>query len=74
MSEKKNNDYEKPESKGVGGEELEDVSGGARSTSNDCMAGNSAGEWCATGPSAHDRCRSGSHPATSWCEDGSDGW
>jgi hypothetical protein len=61
MSEKKNNDYEKPESKGMG-DELEDVSGGAGATSSpwDCTDGSRPEGPCQTGPAAHG-CGIGSH-------------
>ncbi len=56
MSEKKNNDYEKPESKGVGGDDLEDVSGGAPSI---CQDGGDANVQCISGPSPTGRCGTG---------------
>ncbi len=50
MSEKKNNKYEKPESKGMG-DELEDVSGGAGATDSSCREG-SGNAACRSGDGA----------------------
>jgi len=69
---KKNGEYEKPESKGMGGEELEDVSGGSgdegectngQSTANNCWAGRVARPgYCGGGSSASGGCAQGESP------------
>jgi hypothetical protein len=50
MADKKNGDYEKPESKGVG-EDLDDVSGGAggKWQPGNCASGDAAQGYCGTG-------------------------
>jgi len=47
--EEKGGKYEKPESKGMGGEELEDVSGGVGTQPGNCYTGESAQGYCGTG-------------------------
>jgi hypothetical protein len=59
MADKKNGDYEKPESKGMG-DELDDVSGGA-GTGGPCTSGYSAqGQACGEG-SQPTACEHGSY-------------
>jgi hypothetical protein len=55
--EKKGGKYEEPESKEVGGDDLEDVSGGAPSI---CQDGGDANVQCVSGPSPTGRCSTGS--------------
>ncbi len=62
--EKKNGDYEKPESHRMEGDELEDVSGGG-SGGDGCRAGPSPGSWgpCVSGGSTgQGDCSTGSQP------------
>jgi len=75
---KKNGEYEKPESKGMGGEELEDVSGGAGDEPvQSCFDGSTA-KWMACGLGGQPEqslfsCKSGAHPGNpSICRDGGD--
>jgi len=51
MAEKKGGEYDKPESKEMGGEELEDVSGGAGASwqPGNCASGETAQGYCGTG-------------------------
>jgi hypothetical protein len=63
MSEKKNNDYEKPQSKGMG-DELEDVSGGAGTTGVLCREGSGNTECTSGGGAAS--C-SGGQDAGAYC-------
>ncbi len=51
MTEKKNGDYEKPESQKVGGDDLKDVSGGAGTKwqPGNCASGETAQGYCGTG-------------------------
>ncbi len=53
MAEKKNGDYEKPESHDVGEDELEDVSGGAGSGGRDCGNGDRPGSDYACNEGGH---------------------
>jgi len=46
---KKNGDYEKPESQKVGGDDLEDVSGGAGGQPGNCLDGAAGQGYCGTG-------------------------
>jgi hypothetical protein len=72
MSEKKNNDYEKPESKGMGGDELEDVSAGAGATtkSGECESGSTPAGACITGDHAGYTCRDGAYAGRGYCATG----
>ena len=69
--EKKNGEYEKPESHEMGGNDLEDISGGTggesggascsggSAASRYCQTGSHAGAICKTGDAAGQECRSG---------------
>jgi len=68
--EKKGSKYEKPESKGMGGEELEGVSGGTGHVPKDiCMDGSDATYACTAGPSPSGACGHG-NVAGSVCGNG----
>ncbi len=84
MAEKKNGEYEKPESQKVGGDDLEDVSGGAGSgnpslcrdggdANVNCLSGPSPTGLCQSGGSAYKGggCQSGSQPGSAGCKTGS---
>jgi len=58
--EKKGGEYDKPESKEMGGEELEDVSGGAGTGAESiCKDGSTANMQCLSGPSPTGQCSNG---------------
>jgi len=69
MAEKKQGDYEKPESQKMGGDELEDVSGGAGTgTQERCDMGAAASYSCTIGNGVTgdayigQDCKTGAHP------------
>jgi len=67
MSDKKNNDYEKPQSQEMGGDDLEGVSGGAEAEAGPCKSGFSAqGRACGEG-SQPTGCEHGSYFGTGDC-------
>jgi len=69
--EKNGGKYEKPESKDMDGDDLEDISGGFQRSELNCSEGGQAG-CCAQGGRAGGDCLSGFYPAAN-CNTGTQG-
>jgi len=76
--EKKNGDYEKPESQKMGGDDLQDVSGGAGAGTgqeSECRAGGDTKTMCEAGVTAPSGCLIGDEGPGIPCQNGSHpGW